>query len=66
MPIVRSFLLLLRCGLQKQKQKQRQAQAREIDMMHTKYQSLVHTLSTLCSIFNALEGLNTIVFVAED
>jgi len=64
MPIVRSFLLLLRCGLQKQKQ--RQAQAREIDMMHTKYQSLVHTLSTLCSILNALEGLNTIVFVVED
>ncbi len=34
--------------------------------MHTRYGTLIHTLSVLFSIFYALEGLNTIVFVAKD
>jgi hypothetical protein len=31
--------------------------------MHTRYGTLVHTLSTLFLILNALEGLITLVFV---
>lgn len=50
----------------KSKSKDYQAQSREIEVMHTRYGTLIHTFSALFSIFNALEGLSTIVFVAKD
>ncbi len=45
------------------KSKGYQAKSKEIEVMHTRYGILVHTLSTLFSILNAL-GLSTLVFVA--
>jgi hypothetical protein len=41
-----------------------QAQSREIEVMRTKYGTIIHALSTLFSIFNSLEGLSTLIFVA--
>jgi hypothetical protein len=48
------------------KSKGYQTQFGEIEVMHNRYGTLVHTLLTSFSIINALEGLNTLVFVAAD